>query len=70
MKDYQVVFEFFLTMVNLSQENVIIYFLGGLKHELNMIVKLTNPQIYAVKYQLLVLVVRAICSEIYGPYTS
>jgi len=43
VKDYQAIFERNLTRVNLSQENAISCFVGGLKKELNMAVKITNP---------------------------
>ncbi|XP_060202731.1 uncharacterized protein LOC132631149 [Lycium barbarum] len=51
VKDYQAAFEKNLTRVNLSQENAISCFLGGLKHELNMAVKLTNPKTLSEVYK-------------------
>ena len=51
VKDYQAIFERNLTRVNLSQENAISCFIGGLKHELNMAVKLGNPQTLSQVYK-------------------
>ncbi|KAH0693406.1 hypothetical protein KY285_020503 [Solanum tuberosum] len=42
VKEYQLVFEINLTRVSLSQENAVSCFIGGLKHELNIVVKITN----------------------------
>lgn len=42
VREYASVFERNLTRVNLSQENVISYFTGHLKPELNNVVKTTN----------------------------
>lgn len=43
VKEYQDIFERNLNRARLSQGNAISFFLGGLKHELNITVKLTNP---------------------------
>ncbi|KAH0743054.1 hypothetical protein KY290_031047 [Solanum tuberosum] len=51
VKEYQVVFERNLTRVNLSQENAISCFIGRLKHELNIVVKVTNPTTLAQVYR-------------------
>nr|XP_009783631.1 PREDICTED: uncharacterized protein LOC104232193 [Nicotiana sylvestris] len=51
VKEYQAAFEKNLTRVNLSQENSISYFLGGLKHELNIAIKLTNPTTLSQVYK-------------------
>ncbi|XP_019259932.1 PREDICTED: uncharacterized protein LOC109237972 [Nicotiana attenuata] len=51
VKEYQAIFERNLTRVNLSQENAISCFLGGLKHELNIAVKLTNPTTLSQVYK-------------------
>lgn len=51
VKEYQAVFEMNLTRVNLSQENAISCFIGGLKHELNIVVNVTNPNILAQVYR-------------------
>ncbi|XP_070036260.1 uncharacterized protein [Nicotiana tomentosiformis] len=51
VKEYQAVFERNLTGVNLSQENTISYFFGGLKHELNIAVKLINPTTLSQVYK-------------------
>ncbi|XP_015081221.1 uncharacterized protein LOC107024768 [Solanum pennellii] len=51
VKEYQAVFERNLTRVNLSQENAISCFIGGLKHELNLAVKVTNPTTLAQVYR-------------------
>lgn len=42
LKDCQAIFERNLNRVNLSQKNAISCFIAGLKHELNMVVNLTN----------------------------
>ena len=42
VKECQSVFERHLTSVNLSRENAISCFIGGLKHGLNIVVKITN----------------------------
>ncbi|XP_015074567.1 uncharacterized protein LOC107018569 [Solanum pennellii] len=51
VKEYQAVFEMNLTRVNLSQENAISCFIGGLKHELNLAVKVTNLSTLAQVYR-------------------
>ncbi|KAH0781176.1 hypothetical protein KY290_000774 [Solanum tuberosum] len=51
VKDYQAIFEKNLTRVNLSQENAISCFLGGLKPELNIVVKITNPTTLSQVYK-------------------
>ena len=51
VKSYQAIFKRKLTRVNLSQENAISCFIGGLKHELNMAVKLGNPQTLSQVYK-------------------
>ncbi|KAH0699969.1 hypothetical protein KY290_014779 [Solanum tuberosum] len=51
VKEYQVEFERNLTRVNLSQENAISCFIGGLKHELNIDVNVTNPTTLAQVYK-------------------
>lgn len=43
VKEYQAILVRNLTRVNLSQENAISCFIGGLKPELNIAVKITNP---------------------------
>jgi len=43
VKEYQAMFERHLTRVKLSQENAISCFIGGLKSELNIAVKITSP---------------------------
>ncbi|XP_070031892.1 uncharacterized protein [Nicotiana tomentosiformis] len=43
VREYQATFERHVTRVSLSRENAISYFLGGLKHELNIVVTITNP---------------------------
>lgn len=43
VKEYQDVFKRNLTRVTLSQENSISCFIGGLKPELNIVVKISNP---------------------------
>lgn len=43
VKEYQLAFERHMTRVNLSQENAISCFVGRLKHELNIAVKITYP---------------------------
>ncbi|XP_070017897.1 uncharacterized protein [Nicotiana sylvestris] len=44
VKEYKTAFERSLTRVNLSQENAISCFVGGLKEQLNIVVKMTNPR--------------------------
>lgn len=51
VKDYQTYFERNLTRVNLSQENAISCFIGGLKHELNMTVKVANLHTLSQAYK-------------------
>lgn len=43
VKEYQAVFEKYLTRVKLSEENVISCYIGGLKPDLNIVVKITQP---------------------------
>ncbi|KAF3650823.1 hypothetical protein FXO38_16948 [Capsicum annuum] len=43
VNEYQAVFERHLTRVNLSEENTISCYIGGLSPELNIAVKITNP---------------------------
>lgn len=43
VKEYQAIFDSKLSRVNLSWENGISYFLGGVIDELNLAMKLTNP---------------------------
>lgn len=51
VKEYQAVFERHLTRVNLSEENAISCFLGGLKHGVNIAVKITNPTTISQVYK-------------------
>ncbi|KAF3667065.1 hypothetical protein FXO38_08796 [Capsicum annuum] len=51
MKDYQAIFERHLTRVYLSEKNAINYYLGGLKNELNMEVKIANPRTLSQIYK-------------------
>lgn len=43
VKEYQAVFERHLTRVNLSEENAICCYIGGLSPELNIAVRLPTP---------------------------
>ncbi|XP_019224822.1 PREDICTED: uncharacterized protein LOC109206457 [Nicotiana attenuata] len=51
VKEYQAIFERNLNRVRLSQENAINCFIGGLKRELNIAVKLTNPTTLSQVYR-------------------
>lgn len=52
VKDYQAKFDRLLTGVNLSIENVISYFLDGLKPELNKAVRMQSPRTIMQAYKL------------------
>lgn len=51
VRDYQTTFERSLTRVNLSQENAINCFIGGLKEQVYIAVKMTNPRSLAQAFK-------------------
>lgn len=52
VKEYQVKFDRLLTGVNLSNENTVSYFLGGLKPQLNKAVKEQAPRTLMQAYKI------------------
>lgn len=52
MKDYQIKFNRLLNEVNLWTENAISCFLGGLKPELNKVIKIQGPRTLMQAYKI------------------